>query len=142
MKYEIGGRVKISGGWYEINATLPDDNQRIIEVSVMTKAGGLFVPVFFIEDYEPPKPKPFDWLKGWHITDINSEVNQYLTDTYGDPTERVYRGEKAEEFGLSGTDGVLYWMRVPKKWTSLAFCHLKGGDLWRKIPNRITPIKQ
>lgn len=140
MKYEVEGKVKVSGEWYSVIGTGPNS------LTVATQDSphvGTSIERCFIEDYISPKPEPYNWLKKiWDNRGIVSEMNQYLTDTYGDPTERVYRGEKAEEFGLSGTDSVLYWMRGLKNWTSLSFCYLKEGALWRKMPNRITPIEQ
>ena len=141
MKYEIGGRVKISNVWFNVIGVARGGQAPVVFTASDCKQAE--VPATFIQDYEPPKPKPkpFDWLKDWH-EGMKGDVNQYLTDTYGDPTERVYRGESAEAFGLNRSSYVNYWCNAESIWDKCVFNALTDGDLWRKMPNRITPIEK
>ena len=143
-KYEVGGRVKISGKWWEVVAL---EDARLFKVSI--NFGGLigWVPEAIIEAYEPPKPesKPFEWVpKHYDFRQAcngmthHESVNAWLTEKYGDPTERVYNGEDASGFGLELGSVVLCWSRSLGRWEDCFFGGLSKGDLWRKQPPLLT----
>jgi hypothetical protein len=141
-KYEQGGRVKISGKWYEIVSVNGD----------YVSLGGLGTMLHKAinknnKGYEPPKPKtkPFDWVPFHYnllqardgLTHLES-INAWLTENYGDPTERVYNGEPASKFGLKPESRVLWWWEAVNRWGLIEFSGLATGDLWRKHPPLLT----
>jgi hypothetical protein len=142
-KYERGGRVKISGKWYEIVSVNGD----------YVSLGGLGTMLQKAinknnKGYEPPKPKtkPFNWVPFHYnllqardgMTHLES-INAWLTENYGDPTERVYKGEPASEFGLEPKSQILWRRGVGRQWLESAeFEFLDKGDIWRKMPPLLT----
>ena len=143
-KYEVGGRVKISGRWYEV-----------VEVEggeIKLNDKGWLASVWandFCEAYEPPKPetdsKTFDWVpKHYNLLQArdgmthHESINAWITENYGDPTERVYNGEDAGEFGLEPNTHILWWRMADKKWAGITFDALPEGAIWRKQPPILT----
>jgi hypothetical protein len=138
-KYEVGGRVKISGKWWEIK-----------EIGLVTKlpvvgTEKFVVPEFFIEACEPPEPKPFDWVpKHYNLLQArdgmthHESINAWLTENYGDPTERVYNGEDASEFGLEPDSRILWFLEDNNTWADMSYYFLEKGDIWRKLPPVLT----
>jgi hypothetical protein len=136
-KYEVGGRVKISGKWWEIK-----------EIGLVTKlpvvgTEKFVVPEFFIEAYEPPKqePKPFEWAENAKLPKHfipNDEVNKRFAEVFGDPTERVYNGEDASEFGLEPDSRILWGLEDDNTWADISYRFLEKGDIWRKQPPVLT----
>jgi hypothetical protein len=144
--YEQGGRVKISGKWYEVVGILPSSYRGILLPIV--GAERFVVPEFFIEAYEPPKPKSFEWVpKHYDFRQARNgmthheSVNAWLAEKYGDPTERVYNGEDASEFGLEPDSDVLEWRKIVGCWTCVSFYLLIKGNIWRKQPPLLTTKK-
>jgi hypothetical protein len=136
--YKIGGRVKISGKWYDIVSVNGDD----------VSLGGLGTMPYKAIDknnkaYEPPKQelKPFDWVPFHYnllqardgMTHLES-INAWLTENYGDPTERVYNGEDASEFGLEDESRILCLFEYNNNWADMSYRFLAKGDIWRKMP--------
>jgi len=97
-------------------------------------------------NYEPPKreSKPFDWVETAKLPNHfipKEEINKRLTETFGDPTERVYDGEPASEFGLKPDSDVLEWRKIVGCWTCVSFYLLTLGTIWRKMPPLLTTNK-
>jgi len=133
--YEIEGRVKISGKWYEIGHCG-------IEIEDAAGGGILYAPrdiAGIIEAYEPPKPKPFEWVpKHYNLNQArdgmthHESLNAWITENYGDPTERVYNGEDASEFGLKPHSRILWFLENDNTWADMSYRSLDQGDIWRK----------
>jgi hypothetical protein len=137
--YEVGGKVQISGKWYEILNV--DPNDRWMPVRVRLEVASWWVWEEIIQDYHAPTPPPFEWLPPHYNIDRcrnnldrRESINAWLTETYGDPTIRTYKGEHPKQFGLTFDSWVMrcaggkYWL----------FCHydnLNLGDQWRKQPH-------
>ena len=97
-------------------------------------------------NYEPPKreSKPFEWVENAKLPKHfipNDEVNKRFTEVFGDPTERVYKGEDASEFGLEPDSRILFFEKNDNTWYDLAYNFLDKGDLWRKMPPLLTTNK-
>lgn len=141
-KYEVGGRVKIGGKWYKV-AHVGEDYLGFADLGTI-----LTMAVDQINlGYEPPKQKskPFEWVpKHYDFRQAcngmthHESVNAWLTEKYGDPTERVYNGEDASGFGLELGSVVLCWSRILGRWEDCFFGGLSKGDLWRKQPPLLT----
>lgn len=141
QEYEVGGRVKISGKWYEIEAN------SVLGTAVSLKIEGepsnWWTHASFIEAYEPPKKEEvFEWITSEHWDEAWESIgsgdnfrialNESLLKTYGDPTVRTYNGEKAEEFGLTDESSVLIWEM--EQWEMYRFRGIGKDDKWRKLP--------
>jgi hypothetical protein len=141
--YEQGGRVKISGKWWDVVEVEAG------EINLNDK--GWLASEWandFCEAYEPPKPKTdsktFNWAEKIKLPSHfipNEEVNKRLTETFGDPTERVYKGKPASEFGLKPNTHILWWRMADKKWAGITFDALPEGAIWRKQPPLLTTNK-
>jgi hypothetical protein len=141
--YKIGGRAKISGKWFEIAYV------NIDYLSFKGDMGTMLISAVdqFIEAYEPPKPKPkpFEWVpKHYNLNQArdgmthHESLNAWITENYGDPTERVYNGEAASEFGLKPDSDVLEWRNIVGCWICVSFYLLIKGRIWRKMPSLLT----
>jgi len=137
--YEKGGQVKISDQWITLDEylgvlNLPNAHGNGYDLKLIAVEN-------FIQDYKPPKQedKPFEWVHRRSCSS-DSQLNKHLTDQYGDPTERVYNGEDASEFGLKNDTGVLYWEEDGEYWRKCFFKSLDKGDLRRKQPKRLTEL--
>ena len=127
-KLEHGGLAKISGVWHKVfcSSTAPP--------SILTSSGTVEVHhlMEFIQDYDPPAPKPYDWSTDGES--FGDDLNAALTARYGDPTTRIYDGEDAERYGLTEECFVLFYCHDPVSWARSRFMCLKDGDQWRKQP--------
>lgn len=141
-KYKKGGEVKVSGKWYKI--TESDGNTVRVDSATECRETWLFDE--FIEDYREPEMKPYEWFGKANFIHPNEYpamlkldqsardlLNKYLTETYGDPAERVYKGESADEFGLDYKSDVLC-KHESGRWANCCFGLLTLGDIWRKQP--------
>jgi len=134
-----GGRVRISGQWHDVKDHHAFQNMPNIEIGPISINAAQLMPV--IEDYEQPKPKPFEWVERQIYKDIENRVttftsiNAALTATHGDPTIRTYRGEESAQFGLDSAKArVLYWDKDQARWFPCTFAELETGEQWRKLP--------
>jgi hypothetical protein len=134
--YKEGGEVKISGTWYPLL-------QYGSSVSSHLRVNGMKVESIepFIQDYREPKeePKPYGWIDADScLLDCCEEtVNGWLTENYGDPTERVFNDEDVSEFGIACKDMVMY-LKKNGRWGLSSYFGLDVGDLWRKLPPVLT----
>ncbi len=138
-KYETGGKVKISGKWYELEYQ-SDTRWHIKGKGWLNKAW----LDDFVEAYEPPQPDAYEWVKSvgdqvdrsfaWmqQHDSLRDRINLFLTETYGDPTVHTYNGEEPEEFGLKPKGLILVWAGF--MWISLRYADLEHCDQWRKQP--------
>jgi hypothetical protein len=95
MKYEIGGRVRISGKWYDIVEPIWNQPSRVwaySHLALMNKPDRFgmvyaFPAPEFIEDYDPPKKH---WIEksDFFDDDMRGLVNTILTTKYGTPPEQ------------------------------------------------------
>jgi hypothetical protein len=136
--YEKGGKVQISGKWYEILGVHPYDKHQPVCISL--KHGARWVWEDIIQGYEAPTPPPFEWLpphynidRSRNNLDRRASINAWLTETYGDPTVHTYNGEPAEQFGLTPSSPVLRWINN-ESWLGCWYKHLHHGQRWRKQP--------
>ena len=143
IKYEIGGKVRISGKWYEIE----DQGGRLskcirVQTSSESYLQSLSSVINFIEDYEPPKK---DVVHGWldnmpvFVGSVTARaVNETLSGEYGaPPIARTYNGEKASEFGLRDDSHVLWYDTDGNGdcwWECCEYCELNRGDRWMMQP--------
>ena len=134
-----GGRVRISGQWHDVKDHHAFQNMPNIEIGPISITAAQLMPV--IEDYEQPKPKPFEWVERQIYKDIENRVttftsiNAALTATHGDPTIHTYRGEESAQFGFDNSNArVLYWHEDKLQWYTGQWTGLRQGEQWRKLP--------
>jgi len=145
--YQEGGKVRISGKWRKISETYnPTAGFWKVEGMGTTLATLDFDEI--VEAYEPPQSEAYEWITANQLFesirtnairwDKNADkVNQYLTETYGDPTVRTYNGEEPEDYGLEPSSVVLFWDEEcwsGECWREEHFRGLEYGDKWRKQP--------
>ena len=117
--YEKGGKVRVSGEWYEIKE-INASRTAYLPVKVDIEGCWTWIHENLIEEYDQPISDYCEWLRKadlFHMgelarinTDKNvkdfvdkfhKHVNKALIRKYGMPTKlRVYNGEKPEVFGL------------------------------------------
>ena len=127
-RLEHGGLAKILGVWHSVfcSSTAPP--------SILTSSGTVEVHhlMEFIQDYDPPAPKPYDWSTDGES--FGDDLNAALTARYGDPTTRTYSGEDAGRYGLNRKSSVLCFSRGDATWLECTFNDIDLGDQWRKQP--------
>ena len=92
MKYEKGGRVRISGEWYDVNR---DSGSHYVQVKLPSGKAFFDLPMCFVGNYEPP-PKQ-EWIE-WGDMELaefrgdlstfepfREALNTILTFKYGAP---------------------------------------------------------
>lgn len=92
-KYEVGGKVRVSGEWYEIFAVHENDENHPIRVKLHEVGICSWPHHYFIQEYTPPKPKVYEWLTSADVSYAyvptvqgnTNLLNQILTERYGDP---------------------------------------------------------